>query len=303
MDRVLVVCGPTGVGKTKLSIDLAKYYDGEIINVDSMQIYKEMNIGTAKIKEEEKEGVPHHLFDIYSIKECANVADFQVLVRQKIEEVKNRNKLPILVGGTGLYVKASLYDYSFVETDTTENKYDGFTNDELYEMLKVKDPKSAEKFHANNRKRIIRSLEIVDYTGQMKSEIEEKQEHKLVYDALFLTLTMDREKLYERINNRVEIMMEEGLEQEVAYIVENASANTTALQAIGYKEFIPYFHGEYSLEQVIDDIKKNSRHYAKRQYTWFRNQIDANWIDITNKNSTEVLELAKETVFSKWGLK
>ena len=287
MDRVLVVCGPTGVGKTKLSIDLAKYYDGEIINVDSMQIYKEMNIGTAKIKEEEKEGVPHHLFDIYSIKECANVADFQVLVRQKIEEVKNRNKLPILVGGTGLYVKASLYDYSFVETDTTKNKYDGFTNDELYEMLKAKDPKSAEKFHANNRKRIIRSLEIVDYTGQTKSEIEEKQEHKLVYDALFLTLTMDREKLYERINKRVEIMIEEGLEQEVAYIVENASANTTALQAIGYKEFIPYFHGEYSLEQVIDDIKKNSRHYAKRQYTWFRNQIDANWIDITNKNSTE----------------
>ena len=303
MDRVLVVCGPTGVGKTKLSIDLAKYYDGEIINVDSMQIYKEMNIGTAKIKEEEKEGVPHHLFDIYSIKECANVADFQVLVRQKIEEVKNKNKLPILVGGTGLYVKASLYDYSFVETDTTENKYDGFTNDELYEMLKAKDPKSAEKFHANNRKRIIRSLEIIDYTGQAKSEIEEKQEHKLVYDVLFLTLTMDREKLYERINKRVEIMMEEGLEQEVAYIIENASANTTALQAIGYKEFIPYFHGEYSLEQVIDDIKKNSRHYAKRQYTWFRNQIEANWIDITNKNSTEVLELAKETIFNKWGLK
>lgn len=300
MDKVLVVCGPTGVGKTKLSIALAKYYDGEIINVDSMQIYKEMNIGTAKIKEEEKDGVPHHLFDIYSIKESSNVADFQVLVRKKIEEVKNRNKLPILVGGTGLYVKASLYDYNFVETDTKDNKYDGFTNDELYEMLKAKDPRSAEKFHANNRKRIIRSLEIVDYTGVQKSEIEEKQEHKLVYDALFLTLTMDREKLYERINKRVDMMMEEGLEKEVAYIVENASANTTALQAIGYKEFIPYFHGEHSLEQVVEEIKKNSRHYAKRQYTWFRNQIEANWIDITDKNPEEVLEMAKQVVEKRW---
>ena len=171
MDRVLVICGPTGVGKTKLSIDIAQYYDGEIINVDSMQIYKEMNIGTAKIKEEEKQGVPHHLFDIYSIKESANVADFQLLVRKKIKEIRGKNKLPILVGGTGLYVKAALYDYSFVETDTKENKYDGFTNDELYEMLKTKDPDSANKFHANNRKRIIRSLEIIDSTGLKKSEI------------------------------------------------------------------------------------------------------------------------------------
>ena len=300
MDRVLVVCGPTGVGKTKLSIDLAKYYDGEIINVDSMQIYKEMNIGTAKIKEEEKQGVPHHLFDIYSVKESSNVADFQALVRKKIQEVKEKGKMPILVGGTGLYMKASLYDYDFVETDTKENKYDGFTNDELYEMLKAKDPVSANKFHANNRKRIIRSLEIIDYTGEKKSDIEAKQEHKLVYDALFLTLTMDREKLYERINKRVDIMMEEGLEKEVEYIFDNASANTTALQAIGYKEFLPYFHGEYSLEQVIDDIKKNSRHYAKRQYTWFRNQIEANWIDITDKSQKEIFELAKEVIEKRW---
>ena len=151
-----------------------------------------------------------------------------------------------------------------------------------------------------SRKRIIRSLEIVDYTGVQKSEIEEKQEHKLVYDALFLTLTMDREKLYERINKRVDMMMEEGLEKEVAYIVENASANTTALQAIGYKEFIPYFHGEHSLEQVVEEIKKNSRHYAKRQYTWFRNQIEANWIDITDKNLEEVLEMAKQVVEKRW---
>ena len=168
-EKVLVIVGQTAVGKTSMSLKLASFLNGEIINGDAMQVYKNLNIVTDKIKKEKMGNIPHHLFDIKEIDEDYSVEEYQGNIRKVISEVTSSNKLPIIVGGTGLYVKASLYDYSFVETDTTENKYDGFTNDELYEMLKAKDPKSAEKFHANNRKRIIRSLEIVDYTGQAKS--------------------------------------------------------------------------------------------------------------------------------------
>ncbi len=300
MDKVLIICGPTGVGKTKLSIKLAKYFNGEIINVDSMQVYKQMNIGTAKIKEEEKDGVPHHLFDIFPVTQTNNIADFQKLVREKIKEVKERNHLPILVGGTGLYVKATVYDYDFVETKTETSKYDEYTNEELYEKLKEIDLYSAEKFHPNNRKRIERALSIYDEAGSTKTELEEKQEHKLVYDALFLTLKMDRDILYERINNRVDQMFLEGLEEEVRKIYELGVDKTTAIQAIGYKEFIPYFKNECSIEEVKETIKKNTRRYAKRQFTWFRHQIDASWLDITNKKLDEVFAEAKEIVEKRW---
>lgn len=300
MERVLVICGPTGVGKTKISINLAKKLNGEIINVDSMQIYKEMCIGTAKIKDEEKGDIPHHLLDIYSVKENANVADFQTKVREKIKEISAKNKLPILVGGTGLYVKASLYDYDFAITKENSNKYDNLTNEELYEKLLKVDEDSAKKFHQNNRKRIIRCLEILEETGITKTEIEQKQEHKLLYDTIFLTLSMDRVKLYEKVNQRVDKMFEDGLEEEVKRIYSITSTKTTALQAIGYKEFVPYFQGEISLEDVKETIKKNTRHYVKRQYTWLKNQIEAEWLDVTNLDENDKLNQAVSIIEKRW---
>ena len=300
MDKVIVIVGPTGVGKTKLSIELAKIYNGEIINGDSMQVYKEMNIGTAKIKEEEKEGIPHHLFSILSFDESNSIYDFQKLVRGKIDEITKRNKLPIIVGGTGLYLKACLYDYTFNETkDKSEllKKYENYSNEELHNELKNMDLETANKVHPNNRRRVLRAIEICLANNESKSNLEAKQEHKLIYDALIIGLTTDRKLLHSIQDKRVDKMMEEGLLDEVKLLINNPSfLENTASQAIGYKEFIPYLNNEITLEEAINQVKIHTHQYAKRQYTFFNHQLDVNWVETNFENFNKTIETVNNII-------
>lgn len=300
MQRVVVIVGPTGVGKTKLSVELAKRLNGEIINGDSMQIYKEMSIGTAKIKEEEKEGIPHHLFSILSINESNSIYEFQTLVRNKISEIASRNKLPIIVGGTGLYLKACLYDYEFKESSSNDEiikKYENYSNEELHLELVKLDKETSEKVHPNNRRRVLRAIQIALENDENKSSLEAKQEHKPIYDAVIIGLTLDRKVLHHRQDLRVDQMMEEGLLNEVEALVNNeAFLSNTASQAIGYKEFIPYFKNEITLEEAINQVKIHTHQYAKRQYTFFRHQLNVNWVEVDLENFNNVVETANNII-------
>lgn len=287
MQKVIVIAGPTAVGKTKLSVALAKQYNGEIISGDSMQIYREMTIGTAKATPAEQEQIPHYLIDALSYRDEYNVKAFQTKAREYIENIHKRGKLPIICGGTGLYIKACLYDYEFPE-EAQDIEFSAFLNNcstsLLYEMLKLVDEAACENIHPHNRQRIIRALEIA-HLGKKKSEIVNNQEHHLLYDAYIIGLTLNRERLYERINTRVDEMIKQGLEKELASIIQSEEDwNLQSLQGIGYKEWKSYFHKETSLEETIEKIKKNSRNFAKRQFTWFRNQLPMHWYDIENEN-------------------
>lgn len=274
---ILAIVGPTGVGKTKLSIELAKKYHAIIMNCDAMQVYKGMNIGTAKIKEDEKEGIPHYLFDIKDVSDNYTVYDYQKEARKFIEENKDKNI--IFVGGSGLYLKAALYNYEFQENDKTTNTYDDLSNEELYERALKKDPNM--NIHKNNRKRLVRFL---------NKETIDIPTSKPLYDAIYIGLTCDRETLYEKINKRVDKMFEDGLIDEVKYFYDK-KINSKAIQtAIGYKELYKYFDGEISLEEAKDLIKKNSRHYAKRQYTWFNNQMNITWFNVDFNNFNKTIE-------------
>lgn len=300
MDRVIVIVGPTGVGKTKLSIELAKKYNGEIINGDSMQVYKEMNIGTAKIKEEEKEGIPHHLFSILSFNESNSIYDFQKLVRNKIEEITKRNKLPIIVGGTGLYLKACLYDYTFNETKEDNEllkKYEDYSNEDLHKELKKLDELTASKVHPNNRRRVLRAIEICLSNNESKSDLEAKQEHKLLYEATIIGLTIDRKVLHSIQDKRVDQMINEGLLEEVKSLIKKEDfLNNTASQAIGYKEFIPYFNEEISLEEAINQVKIHTHQYAKRQYTFFNHQLNVNWVEVNLEDFNKTIETVNNII-------
>ena len=279
---VIVVLGPTAVGKTKMSVELAKLLNGEIINVDSTQIYKDLDIATAKIKEEEKDGIPHHLFDIKNIKEDYTVYDYQKDCRSKIDEILNKNKIPILVGGTGLYIKAALYDYKF--NDEVNNQFEELTNEEIYNKLKELDENI--DIHINNRKRLVRAL---NYCLNNNLKFSEKEKtNKLLYDTVFIGLTTDRNILYDRINKRVDVMVKDGLLEEAKKIYDSNIRTKAVMTPIGYKELFPYFENKKSLEECLDLIKQNSRKYAKRQYTWFNNQMDVVWfnVDFDNFNNT-----------------
>lgn len=273
---IIVVVGPTGVGKTRLSIELAKRYDAEIINADSMQVYKELDIGTAKIKEEEKERIPHHLFDICDVLDNYSVYDYQRDCRKKIKELENQNKNIILVGGTGLYIKAALYDYRFQKEGNLE-EYSELSNQEILNNIKKFDPTCS--IHINNRKRLVRLLNKYE-----QDLITEKVGNNPLYSFYMIGLTTDRNTLYEKINYRVDKMVEEGLIQEVENLY-NQNIHSKAIQTgIGYKELYHYFDGKCSLEEAINTIKTNSRHYAKRQYTFFKNQFhNIYWLE-TNYN-------------------
>jgi len=286
MNKIIVIVGPTGVGKTKLSIELAKRYDAEIINGDSIQVYKDLNIGSAKASIEEREGIPHHLLDFKNINEEYSVFDYQRDCRNKIEEIRNRGKNVIIVGGTGLYIKAALFNYKFTEENKSNNNYDEYSNDELYEILLKKAPNTL--IHKNNRQRVIRAIE--------KDDINDNDNcNELLYDVIFIGLTTDREKLYDIINNRVDKMIENGLISEVKELY-NKYPNSKALNtAIGYKELILYTNDIISLDEAIELIKKNSRRYAKRQYTWFNNQMNVNWFLVNYENFDEtVMKVTKE---------
>jgi tRNA dimethylallyltransferase len=281
MKKIIVIVGPTGIGKTRLSIALAKHFNGEIINADSMQVYKDLNIGTAKISEDEKEGIPHHLFDIKDVDEDYSVYDYQHDGRHVLNDMDN-DKTPIIVGGTGLYIKALLYDYSFLND---EMKYDfsHLSNAELFDELKKYDPNI--DIHPNNRKRLERRL-----NKYMNNSSDEQNGNNLLYDALFIGLTTDRDVLYNIINNRVDKMITDGLIDEVKVIYNRGIRSKALLTGIGYKELYRYFDGELSLDEAVDLIKKNSRHYAKRQYTWFNHQMNIKWFEVKLNNFDETEE-------------
>ena len=277
---ILAIVGPTGVGKTKLSISLAKYYDAVIINCDAMQIYKEMDIGTAKITDEEKEGIDHLLFDKYFLNEEYSVYDYQQDARKLLDKYSDKNI--ILVGGTGLYLKALLYDYKFLEPN--DEDYEKYSNEELYKMVKESNPDS--DIHINNRRRLISYLKIPKTTNS----------NNKLYDATIIGLTTDRDNLYSIINDRVDKMMENGLEKEANELYEKYPNSRALNTAIGYKELNMYFKGEITKEEAISLIKKNSRHYAKRQYTFFNNQLDVKWFDTNYDNFNKTIDSVKEYV-------
>ena len=277
---IICIVGPTGVGKTKLSIELAKKLNGEIINADSTQVYKGMDIATAKVTEEEKEGIPHHLFDIKDINEDYTVYDYQKDCRLKIEEIQKRGNTPIIVGGTGLYIKAALYNYNFEEENNNILEYNNYSNEELYNKLVSIDPNT--EIHKNNRKRVIRAL---NYYNQNNDSISNKEKtNKLLYDVLFIGLTTDREILYDRINKRVDIMLENGLIEEALNIYNTNIRSKAVLTPIGYKELFEYFDNKKTKEEAIEFIKQRSRKYAKRQYTWNRHQFNVNWFNVDFNN-------------------
>ena len=296
MEKVIVIVGPTGVGKTKMGVARAKYFNGEVISGDSMQIYKTMDIGTAKVTVAEMAGVKHHLINIKEPTESYSVKDFQDEVRLKIKEISSRGKLPIIVGGTGFYIKAALYDYEFGESQMDHqeyvNKYQDHTNEQLYDLLLKIDEASAKELHPNNRQRVLRAIAIYESTGVKKSETLAKQNHELIYDARFIGLTLERDVLYERINQRVDLMMEQGLYQEIEKLMKkNYSSSLQSMKAIGYKEWFAYFQGNQSLEETLELIKKNSRNYAKRQYTWFNNQLPVEWFKVNLNDFDETISM------------
>ena len=271
---ILVIVGPTGVGKTKLSIELAKKYNGEVINADSTQVYRGMDIATAKVTSSEMEGVVHHLIDIKDIDEDYTVFDFQKDCRNCIADILSRGKVPIIVGGTGLYVKAALYDYKF--DDVSNYDYSSYSDDELYDKLLNVDPNTT--VHKNNRKRVERALSYYESTGKMFSSKEKTSD--LLYDCCFIGLTASRDILYDRINKRVDLMFNNGLLDEAKRIFDSGIRSKAVMTPIGYKELFPYFLESSSLEECKDLIKQRSRNYAKRQYTWFNNQMNINWFDV-----------------------
>lgn len=291
---IIVITGPTAVGKTKLSINLAKKYNAEIINADSVQIYKKIDIASAKVTEEEKEGIIHHLLDIKEYDEEYTVYDYQIDARNKIKELQKENKNIIIVGGTGLYIKALLYDYRFNKEDKI-NKYDNLSNEELYQrILKIDKNNKVDK---NNNRRLIREL------INLENNTKNKYGDKLLYDNVyFIGLTTDRNYLYERINNRVDKMIENGLIEEAKYFYNKNREAKSLKTVIGYKELFKYFDGDITIDDAINLIKKNSRHYAKRQYTWFNNKMNIKWFNVCfndfDKTINEVLEYIdnKETI-------
>ena len=278
---VIAIVGPTAVGKTALSIKLAKAFNGEIINGDSIQVYRELHIGTAKITQEEMEGIPHHLLDIKNPDESFSVAEYQRLVRGKIEEITARGKLPIIVGGTGLYIQSVLYDFRFTEQpNRNENRIaelEKMSPENLYDLLLSLDSEAAKDIHPNNVQRVMRAIERVELTGKQKNDIEQNQGHEEIYHHYIIGLSIDRELLYERINLRVDIMLEKGLLGEVKTLNSKGIRNVQSIQAIGYKEIYAYLDGDASYEDAIEQLKQNSRRYAKRQLTYFRNKMDIHW--------------------------
>jgi tRNA dimethylallyltransferase len=288
-EKLVVIVGPTAVGKTKTSIELAKAIDGEIISGDSMQIYRGLDIGTAKITEEEKEGIPHYLIDIKDPTESFSVAEFQKLARERITEINQRGKVPILVGGTGLYVRAVTHHYEFSEAsrnsemrDKLQRKSEVEGSDALHAELHKVDPERAKEIHPNNVQRVIRALEIYYTTGNVPSAEQGKNvgDEESLYQLALVGLTMNREHLYKRINERVDLMVQQGVINEARMLFEQDITNSLAAKAIGYKEFFPYLSGESTLEEAITLLKRDSRRYAKRQYTWFKNQMDVEWFSM-----------------------
>ncbi|KIL44988.1 tRNA (adenosine(37)-N6)-dimethylallyltransferase MiaA [Jeotgalibacillus soli] len=296
--QVIAIIGPTAVGKTAASIAIAKQLNGEIINGDAMQVYRELDIGTAKIRPEEMEGIPHHLFDIKEPDESFSVAEFQQLVREKIEEISARGHVPIIVGGTGLYVQSVLFDYQFSDEGKNESLRLSLEHQvekqgimPLYEELHLIDPAAAQSIHPNNERRVIRALEVYHTTGKTPTEWQSTQSPEPLYHHHIIGLTMEREKLYSRINQRVDKMLDQGLLEEVQRLNRSGLRDVQSIQAIGYKELYLYFDHQCTLETAIERLKQNSRRYAKRQLTWFRNKMNVTWFDMTEHPDKKIKDM------------
>lgn len=287
MGKVIVIAGPTASGKTKVSVEVAKKLNGEIISSDSMQIYKTLDIGTAKATKAEMDGIKHHMIDIIDPSESFSVAQYSEQATSCIKSIMFEGKVPIICGGTGLYINSLLYKKSFGKASANEDirqKYEKILEekgkDHIFSLLENIDEESAKKLHKNDTKRVIRALEIFEATGKKKSEQNDCNDP--LYDFDFYCLDTPREKLYERINNRVDLMLEQGLLEEAKNVSNSVSQDSQAITAIGYKEFIPYFKGEISFETCVSLIKQDSRNYAKRQLTWFRNQPKIQMLNVSD---------------------
>lgn len=294
MEKIVVICGPTGVGKTNLSIKLAQYFNGEILNADASQVFRELNIGTAKATKEEMHEVPHHLFSFKQIEEGFSIKEYQRLSRKTIDEITKRNHLPILVGGSGLYINACIYNYDLDSTkrmEEFEKKYDDVSNDALYEELIQHVPSLKEKLHPNNRRRILRMLSQV-YLDKKTTFQAEKE---LVYDCLILFLHMDRTMLYERINLRTKLMIEVGWLQEVEFL-RKKNIDFRNIQSIGYKELNSVLEEETPLSDAIEIIQQKTRRYAKRQITWFKNQLPTTQIEVDLQNTDSTYAELKQAI-------
>ena len=307
---LVILTGPTAVGKTALSIALAKAIGGEIISADSMQVYRRMDIGSAKIMPEEMEGVPHHLIDVLEPTEEFNVVVFQKLAKKAVEEIYSRGHIPILVGGTGFYIQALVYDIDFTENDednalrqSLEEQAKREGAEALYERLRAVDPESCESIHAHNIKRVIRAIEFYEKTGKKISDHNrEQRQNDSPYNFAFFVLTDSRDRIYRKINERVELMMAQGLAEEVRALRETGCRrNMVSMQGLGYKEILSALEGEISMEEAVYLIKRDTRHFAKRQLTWFRREKEVIWIDKTvfDHNSQKIMEFMQDFLREK----
>ncbi len=288
---IFVITGPTCLGKSETAVAVAKTFNAEIVNGDAFQIYKEMNIGVAKPEEKYLKEVPHHLYSIIEPNVPFSIADYQKILRTKIDEILALNKNVVIVGGSGLYIRSALYDYEFKPQQKFDtSSYDKLSDEELFEIIKKLDPEEAKKLHPNNRKRVMRAIVICMTNDKTKTELLNEQKHELIYkDVYFFVRDMDRTQLFERIDSRVDQMIDEGLVNEVKSLYEKYGLSIQAMQAIGYKEFIDYFEGKDSLENAIECIKKHTRKYAKRQMTYIRHQFPVTFY----KDTDELLSLIK----------
>ncbi|WP_411844119.1 tRNA (adenosine(37)-N6)-dimethylallyltransferase MiaA [Salinicoccus sp. HZC-1] len=295
LKKLLILVGPTAIGKTALSIEIAKKFNLEIISGDSMQVYRGMDIGTGKITEEEKEGIRHHMIDVIEPEASFSVQEFQKHVTETIDEIHEDDRIPFIVGGTGHYIRALIHGYEFDEEDDKEKQELTETLEHLgtrilYDRLKKIDPKAAGEIHPNNRQRVIRMLVKFELSDRISNRIGPGYTDDVKYDTFIVGLTRERKNIHANIERRVDTMFENGLEDEARNLFENHSPSKTASAAIGYKEFLPYFEGSASLENVKEQIKQNTRQYAKRQLTFFRNQLPVEWYDLDKVQTDIILE-------------
>ncbi|CAD7359957.1 tRNA (adenosine(37)-N6)-dimethylallyltransferase MiaA [Staphylococcus schleiferi] len=303
---IVVIVGPTASGKTELGVELAKEINGEVISGDSMQVYRGMNIGTAKVTESEMQGIPHHLIDILNPGQTYSAYDFQQQARKLITDITNRGKIPIIVGGTGLYIQSVIYDYQFdkeeVSPEVAEKvqqkmeELKSYSNEALHEYLGTFDPQSYADIHPNNRQRVERAISYYLTTKKVLSNRKKSTQLTENYDTLLIGIEMSRDTLYARINKRVDIMLSHGLLDEVQELIELGYESCQSMQAIGYKEIIPVVHNEIELNEAVDQLKQHSRNYAKRQMTWFKNKLNVHWLDREKMSLTSMLSELKTLI-------